>query len=511
MNKTSFFCSVSLLSTVVVSCNEKKKFPLQPNIIYILADDLGYGELGCYGQKKIETPNIDKLAANGMRFTQHYSGSPVSAPTRCCTFTGLHTGHAYIRTNDQAEERGPGVQNYTAMLADETLEGQCPLPAGTVTFPLLLQQAGYTTGIVGKWGLGYPGSESTPNKMGFDFFYGYNCQGWAHTYYPPFLYRNEQREYLPNELIAPHQKHDAANDPYNPRMYAKYSQKAYSPDLMYDEILKFVEDNKDKPFFLAWTTTLPHVALQAPKRWVNYYREKFGHEAPYIGTGYFPCRYPHATYAAMISYLDEQVGGLIAKLKKLGIYENTIIMFTSDNGPACNAGADPNWFDSAQPFNGGRGWGKGSLREGGIRVPMIVSWEGVIQPNTQSDHISASWDIMATVCELTNTKAPENDGISFVPELLGKKQKTHDYMYWVYPEEGGSKAIRMGKWKGLILDICKIGEINMMLYNLEEDPNEQNNLASEYPNIVKNLHENMAKAHVEPERKEHSIEYNCNN
>ena len=510
INKTHIICSVSLLGTVVTSCDEKVKLPKRPNIIYILADDMGYAELGCYGQQKIETPNIDRLAAQGMRFMQHYSGSPVSAPTRCVTFTGLHTGHAYIRSNDQVDERGSGVQDYFAMLADSSLEGQRPLPAGTVTFPQLLQKAGYTTGIVGKWGLGYPGSESTPNKMGFDFFYGYNCQGWAHTYYPPFLYRNEQREYLPNELIPPHRSLlDEGADPYDVKSYAKYTQQVYSPDAMYDEILQFVEGNKDKPFFLAWTTTLPHVALQAPERWVNYYHAKFGDEEPYTGSGYFPCRYPHATYAAMISYLDELVGGLVAKLKALGIYENTVIIFTSDNGPAWNAGADPVWFDSAHPFNSSRGHGKGSVYEGGIRVPMIVTWEGVIEPNTQSDHISASWDIMATVCELANTKATANDGISFVPELTGKKQKEHEYMYWVYPEAGGSKAIRMGKWKGAILNICKEGEDNMLLFDLEADPAEQNNIASKHPDIVKTLRANMAKAHREPPLIEHSVQFNC--
>ena len=498
MNKTSIFCSVSLLSTIAVSCGEKQKLPKQPNIIYILADDLGYGELGCYEQKKIETPHIDQLAAIGMRFMHHYSGSPVSAPTRCCTFTGLHTGHAFIRGNDaMVVERG-GVMSHAAMLADSTLEGQYPLPTGTVTLPSLLQKTGYTTGMVGKWGLGYPGSESTPNKMGFDFFYGYNCQGQAHTYYPPFLYRNERREYLPNVLLPPGTRLDENADPYDIESYAKYTQKAYSPDLMYDEILKFVEGNKDKPFFLAWTTTLPHVALQAPERWVKYYREKFGDEEPYTGSGYFPCRYPHATYAAMISYLDEQVGGLIAKLKELGIYENTVIFFTSDNGPASNAGADPVWFDSAYPLNSEPRRVKGSVLEGGIRVPMIVSWEGKIKPNTQSNHISAAWDIMATVCELANIEASKNDGISFVPELLGKKQKEHEYMYWEYPEGSGSKAIRMGKWKGVILNIRREGEANMMLFDLATDPKEQNNVASDHPDIIKTMREKMGDAHENP-------------
>ena len=499
MKKTSIICSVSILSTVVVSCDQKQKLPKQPNIIYILADDLGYAELGSFGQTKIETPNIDRLAEKGMRFLQHYSGSPVSAPTRCITLTGLHSGHSYIRGNDEMRERGD-VWDHAAMLANPYLEGQRPLPAGTVTYSLLLQQAGYTTGCVGKWGLGYPGSEGAPNRMGFDFFFGYNCQRQAHTYYPPFLYRNEERVYLPNELLPPGTGLDEGADPYNEKSYAKYTQKVYSPDPMYDEILGFVERNKDKPFYLHWTTTLPHVALQAPERWVNYYHEKFGPEEPYLGEqGYFPCRYPRATYAAMVSYLDEQVGGLVAKLKELGIYENTVIIFTSDNGPAFNAGTDSPWFASAHPFRSDPGWIKASVREGGVRVPMVVTWEGVIQPNTQSNHPCASWDLMETVCELANIKAPDNDGISFVPAMLGKKQKEHEYLYWEFPEGGGSKTIRMGKWKGVILNIRREGEANLMLFDIEADPLEQNNVASQNPDVVKTLREKMAEAHEEPE------------
>ena len=344
----------------------------KPNIIYILADDLGYAELGCYGQQKIETPNIDRLAENGIRFTQHYSGSPVSAPSRAILLTGKHSGHAYIRGNDEMPERGD-VWNHTAMLADSTLEGQRPLPAGTVTFPKLLQQAGYTTAMVGKWGLGYPGSEGTPNKMGFDFFYGYNCQRQAHTYYPPFLYRNENREYLQNKLLPPHTPLDKGADPMQLSSYDKYTQQQYSPDLMLTEIKSFVTENKNNPFLLRWTTPVPHVPLQAPQKWIDYYLKKFGDEKPYIGeSGYFPTRYPRATYAAMISYFDEQIGELIAELKRQGIYDNTLIIFTSDNGPSFNGGADSPWFDSAHPFKSERGWGKTSLREGGIRVPMIA-------------------------------------------------------------------------------------------------------------------------------------------
>lgn len=482
-----------------VACDSQEKTS-PPNIIYILADDLGYGELGCYGQEKIETPNIDRLAASGMRFTQNYSGTAVSAPSRCITFTGLHSGHAYIRGNDEMGGRG-NVWSHEAMLADSTLEGQRPLAAGTVTFPRLLQKAGYRTGIIGKWGLGYPGSEGTPNKMGFDFFYGYNCQRQAHTYYPPFLYRNENREYLTdNKLLSPGTKLDKDADPTDVKSYAKYTQGTYSCDLMYEEVLKFVEGGKDKPFFLAWTTPLPHVPLQAPERWVKHYVEKFGDEEPYTGNqGYFPCRYPRATYAAMISYWDEQIGGLVAKLKELGIYENTIILFTSDNGPTFNGGTDSPWFDSAKPFKSERSWGKASIREGGIRVPFIAMWEGRIRPGSVSDHICASWDIMPTVCELAGYKEPfRTDGISFVPELLGKDQKEHEYLYWEYPEGGGSKAIRMGKWKGLILNIRKEGEEKMMLFNLDDDPREQQDVSDRYPEIVAQMREKMKEAHETP-------------
>lgn len=484
-------------SGITFASNSKVPTSTKPNIIYILADDLGYADLGCYGQEKIETPNIDRLAADGMVFSQNYSGTAVSAPSRCITFTGLHSGHAYIRGNDELASRG-NVWSHEAMLVDSALEGQRPLPAKTITFPKLLQKAGYHTACIGKWGLGYPGSEGTPNKMGFDFFYGYNCQRQAHTYFPPFLYRNEQREYLnDNKLLPPGTKLDKTADPYREESYAKYTQGTYSCDLMYDEILNYVEKAKGQPFFLTWTTPLPHVPLQAPERWVKHYVKKFGDENPYDGSkGYFPCRYPHATYAAMISYWDEQIGGLIAKLKELGIYENTIIMFTSDNGPTFNGGSDSPWFDSANPFKSEYPWGKASIREGGIRVPLIVNWPNRIAPGSKSNHICASWDVMPTVCELAGYNEPyRTDGISFVPELLGKKQPKHDFLYWEYPEGGGSKAVRIGKWKGLILNIRKEGEEKMMLFNLEEDPREQNDVAAKYPKIIRKMREIMVEAH----------------
>ena len=474
----------------------------KPNIIYILADDLGYAELGCYKQQLIETPNIDKLAQDGIMFTNHYSGSPVSAPSRCVLFTGKHTGHAYIRGNDEAGERGD-VWSHAAMLADSTLEGQRPVPAETVMIPKLLKQAGYKTACIGKWGLGYPGSVSTPNKMGFDFFYGYNCQRQAHTYFPPFLYRNESREYLNNELLPPNTKLDEGADSLDIKSYSKYTQNSYAPDLMFNEIMNFVDDTQDQPFLLFWTTPVPHMPLQAPEHWVDYYVKKFGDETPHLG-GYFPCRYPHATYAAMISHWDEQIGKLVAKLKEKGEYENTLIIFTSDNGPTFNGGTDSPFFDSAKPFKSEYGWGKTSLREGGIRVPMIACWTGKVKGGRTSNPVSAFWDVMPSLCEIAGVDTPETDGISFLPELLGKEQTTHEFLYWEYPESGGSKAVRMGKWKGYIPNIFR-GNTEMQLYNLDLDPREQTNIAKYHPEIVGQLTEIIDREHTTPEIKRFDI------
>lgn len=502
MKEKSFLplLSVMLVQPTLALCEEPGKLSDKPNIIYILADDLGYGDLGSYGQQQIETPNLDRLAREGMRFTNHYSGQAVSAPSRCVLLTGLHTGHAYIRGNDEVASRG-NVWSHEAMLADSSLEGQRPLPAQTVMIPRKLKEGGYTTACIGKWGLGYPGSVSTPNKMGFDFFYGYNCQRQAHTYFPPFLYRNECREYLDNKLLAPGTKLDKGADPRSEVSYAKYMQNDFAPDLMFREIQDFVERSKDEPFALFWTNPMPHVPLQAPEKWVKYYVDKFGDEKPYTGNqGYFPCRYPHATYAAMISYWDEQIGILVQQLKDLGIYENTLIIFTSDNGPTFNGGSDSPFFDSARPFKSEAGWGKASLREGGIRVPMIASWPGKIPAGTTSDLLCAFWDIMPTMCDLAGVKAPETDGISILPTLLGKnrKQKKHEYLYWEYPEAGGQKAVRMGKWKAFVKNIRKGGR-KIELYDLESDPREQHDVAEQHPKVVEKVLEIFRTEHVDAE------------
>ena len=468
----------------------------KPNIIYILADDLGYTEIGPYGQKLIETPNLDMLARNGMVFTQHYCGSPVSAPSRCVLLTGQHSGHSYIRGNHEWAERGD-VWNFAKMEEDPRLEGQYPIPDSLRTIAEYLKTAGYATGIVGKWGLGAPNSEGVPNKQGFDFFFGYNCQRQAHTYYPKHLWRNGERVMLDNQLVIPGAKLAPGSDELDPASYAPFTQSQYSPALMNEEALRFIENNKANPFFLYFASTLPHLALQAPKEWVDKYVAKFGDEKPYTGKeGYFPARYPHATYAAMVSYLDYQVGLLIAKLKETGQYENTLIIFSSDNGYAYNAGCDPAWFNSFAPFLTTYGWGKGFVHEGGIRVPMIASWPGKIKPGTKSDLISCFYDVLPTLCEVSGVEVPKgSDGISFLPTLLGKKnQPKHEYLYWDFPEYEGQQAVRTGPWKAMRMKMQK-GNTAIQLFNVETDPKEQSDIAAQNPEMVQKVLEIMNREH----------------
>ena len=416
-----------------------------PNIVYILADDLGYGELGVYGQEQIETPNIDMLARGGMRFTQHYAGSPVCAPSRGVVLTGLHTGHAYIRGNDEMGDRGD-VWDFAKMAADPNLEGQRPLPAGTRTLGRLLQEAGYETGFVGKWGLGGSLTEGVPNEQGFDFFFGYNCQRQAHTYYPVHLWRNRERLPLDNEMVPPHTPLEEGVDPHDPASYARFRLKEYAPDLLLDEALQFVERSRKQPFFLYFASPIPHLPLQAPERWVRHYQEKLGPEEPSISERYFPNRTPRATYAAMISTLDEQVGKLLDKLVELGLRDRTLVLFSSDNGPAwvdpAWGGADTIFFDSARPFRSDRGRGKGSVYEGGIRVPMIASWPGHVAPGISTDHVSAFWDVLPTLSEIGGVRAPDDiDGLSFAPVLLGRDdaQARHEFLYWSSRPTGASR------------------------------------------------------------------------
>ncbi|MGB5170828.1 MAG: arylsulfatase [Eudoraea sp.] len=509
------FFSLLMIATVLISCRDKEVSPQsisekqKPNIIYILADDLGYADIGAYGQMKIETPNIDALAKSGMLFTQHYTSAPVCAPARFMLLTGKHAGHAYIRSNSEWKERGD-VWNYRAMAKDSTLEGQGPMPESTVTMADHFKKVGYATGIIGKWGLGAPHTQSIPNEMGFDFFYGYNCQRQAHTYYPLHLYKNRNRVLLQNDTIAPNTPFPEGADPKDPKSYANFSLTDYAPDLMFKELTNFVYANKEQPFFLYWATPIPHVALQAPQRWVDYYKNKFGEEEPYLSggnNGYFSHMNPHAAYAAMISYLDENIGKLVQQLKDEGIYENTLIVFTSDNGPSYAGGADPVYFESAKPFDGDYGRGKGFLYEGGIRVPMIASWPNKIMSGSKSEHISVHYDMMATFADISGFEVPKDtDGISLSPTLFSQNgQKEHEFLYWEFPSYGGQVALRMGDWKVLRQNLLNEETPTLELYNLREDPTEKQNLAALHPEILQKAADIFNNERKEPELEDFKI------
>ena len=434
-----------------------------PNIIYILADDLGYGELGCYGQTKIKTPNIDRLAEQGMRFTQHYSGNAVCAPTRCALLTGKHMGHAYIRDNKESGE-------WKAI----TDEGQEPLADSETTVAELLGET-YATGCVGKWGLGGPGTEGAPEEQGFDFFYGYLCQREAHNYYPTHLWKNGDKAMLPgNNGFKAHQK---VSEP--PESYAEYKGETYATDPMIDEALGFVRENKEAPFFLYYATPVPHVALQVPEDSLAEYSGQFD-ETPYLGQrGYLPHPAPRAAYAAMVTRMDRNVGRILDLLDELGLAENTVVMFSSDNGPTFAGGADSEFFNSAAGLSGL----KQELREGGIRVPLIVRWPGKVAAGSTSDHVSAQWDFFATAADIAGIEdAPSTDGSSYLPAVLGKPQPKHDALYW---ERGKQQAVRAGDWK-LYRRAGKKG-IDASLHHLGEDPSESRDLSRAHPEVLERL------------------------
>lgn len=464
MNRRRFLQSTAAAAAGLSSCahtNQRSaSAQAKPNVILIVADDLGYHELGCYGQEKIKTPNLDKLAAEGMRFTQFYCGQAVCAPSRCVLMTGKHTGHSYIRNNREVKP-----------------EGQFPIPADTFTIAKMLKQRGYKTAAIGKWGLGPPGSSGDPNKQGFDLFYGYNCQRNAHNYYPEYLYRNAERVYLPGNDRGLTGKH-------------------YAPDLMIDEALEFIDDNKSKPFFLYYPTPVPHLALQAPEDAIQQYKGLWN-DPPYDGKtgGYLPHETPRACYAAMISRMDADIGRILSKVEQLGLDENTLILFSSDNGATYLDGPDVKFFESNKPL---RAY-KGSLYEGGIRVPAIARWKGKIKPGVVTDHIGAFWDILPTIAEVTHSEAPDdNDGISLAPLLLDRGiQPQHEYLYWEFPAYGGQQALRMGGWKAVRQNLLrKDGDKSTQLYNLTNDIGETANVASVYPNIVKKMEELMLSARV---------------
>ncbi len=452
------FLGAALGGAALAACKAAGPGPVRegrkrkPNIVYILADDLGYHELGCYGQKKIQTPNIDKLRAEGMKFTDHYAGSPVCAPSRCTLMTGKHTGHAWIRNNGLVRR-----------------EGQAPIPAREVTVAEMLKEAGYATACVGKWGLGYPGSEGDPVNQGFDLFFGFNCQTQAHNYYPRYLWKNRKRVWLEGNTRG---------------LTGKY----YAPDLFCSEALAFIRKNKDRPFFLYYATTVPHLPLQVPGDSLEEYLGRWP-DPPYKGgRGYLPCRHPRAAYAAMVTRMDRHVGRIVQLIEELGLGEDTVIMFASDNGATYGriGGSDSYFFESNKPFRGF----KGSVYEGGIRVPMIARWKGKIRPGTVTRLPSAFWDVMPTIAQIAGVKPPKGiDGISFLPTLLGKpeEQKRQEYLFWDFPGYGGQVAVRMGKWKGIKRNLKKNPDAPLELYDLEKDPGEKHDLAGKNPAVAKKI------------------------
>jgi arylsulfatase A len=435
-----------------------------PNVIFIMADDLGYAELGCYGQQKIRTPVLDQLAADGMRFTQHYCGNPVCATSRCVLMTGEHSGHAFIRDNREVQP-----------------EGQYPIPDGEVTIAELFHQAGYVTGAMGKWGLGPPASTGDPLRQGFDRFFGYNCQRHAHNYYPRYLWDDDQRINL------------EGND-------RGLTGAQYAPDLCTEQELAFIRANRDRPFFLYVPTIVPHLAIQVPEDSLAEYRGLWD-DPPYEGGhGYLPHPAPRAGYAAMVTRMDRDVGRILDLLEELGLSERTIVVFTSDNGPTYDrlGGSDSEFFHSAGPLRGL----KGSIYEGGIRVPMIARWPGRIPAGATSDFVSAFYDWMPTLMDLIGKPEltpAESDGVSIAPTLLGREQPRQEFLYWEFHGYGGQQAVRRGDWKGVRQNLLRRNQepdLSIELYNLADDVGESQNVADEHPDVVAGIERIMREQHT---------------
>jgi arylsulfatase A-like enzyme len=432
----------------------------RPNIIFILADDLGYGDLSCYGQKNFATPNLDRMAAEGLRFTQHYAGSTVCAPSRACLLAGQHTGHVFQRANGEI-----------AFRADPQ----------DISIARMLKNAGYHTAMIGKSGLSCrTDNQRHPNEKGFDHFFGYLSHGAAHRYYPEQLVRNGNVvEYADN--------------------HGKEGEK-YSSDLFTADALEYLAGraSDDGPFFLHLSLQQPHADLSAPARWRDPFVGKFD-ESPFPGNGYRAESHPKATFAGMVTCLDDAVGQVLTKLRELGLAENTLVFFASDNGAMSEGGWDRDFFQSSGPLRGG----KRDLYEGGLRTPLIAWWPGRVAAGGVTDHLSAFWDFVPTACELAGIEAPaDTDGISYVPTLVGRpsEQRRHDYVYWEFYEQGGKQAVRQGDWKAVRLNALRPARATIELYNLAEDLGETRDVAAEHPEAVARLTAIMRAAHVDSDR-----------
>ena len=439
-------------------CSPSGRSAQPPNIIFILADDLGYGDLGSYGQQSIQTPHLDRLAAEGVRFTDFYAGSTVCAPSRAVLMTGVHTGRNEIRGN----------REYQPM-------GQHPLSDETVTVAEVLKEAGYTTALIGKWGLGYPGSSGIPTSQGFDYFYGYLGQRHAHNYYPEFLFRNEERVPIEGNRIA---------EPRPDGAGVAIERAHYSHDLFAEEALSFIKEHEGDPFFLYLALTIPHTNNEAGRE---------GMEVPdygqYEGESWPD---PQKGLAAMVTRMDADVGRIIDVLAELGIDEQTVVIFTSDNGPHSEGGNDPSFFESTGPLRGI----KRDLYDGGIRVPMIVRWAGRTQPGIVSGHVGYFGDLMATAAELAGTTPPDGiHSVSFLPTIVGatERQREHEYLYWEFYPRGSKQAVRMGNWKAVRQPMFT-GEVE--LYDLSNDIGEQSDVAARHPDIVERVRAAMDEAHL---------------
>ena len=443
---------ILLVSLALLFCLSTKAEAKKPNIILIMVDDAGYGDFGCYGQKLFSTPNIDRMAENGMLFTQHYSGSTVCAPTRCSIMNGVHTGHAFVRGNREVQP-----------------EGQAPIPSDMITIPKLLGKAGYVNGMFGKWGLGAPKSSGDPMNQGWDEFYGYNCQRQAHNFYPKHLWHNSEKVILDG--------------------------KTYSHDLIQEQALKFIRNNAKKTFFAYLPITIPHAAMQCPEEDVAPFRKKFPQFENKIGkySQGTEVRNPVAAFAGMMTRMDRGVGQVLDLLNELNIANNTLVLFTSDNGPHYEGGHQPGFFNSNGPLKGH----KRDLYEGGIRVPLIAYWPSKIKPGSISNHICAHWDFLPTFCELAKISIPSHtDGISYMPTLTGRKQKAHSYLYWEFHSYGNAQAIRMGDWKGIRLKVKNNPNAPIQLYNLKQDIGETKNIATNHPDIIKRINQLFKSAHT---------------
>lgn len=460
--------------------------PRPPNVVFIMADDLGYRELGCFGQEKIRTPNIDKLAGGGMKLTRHYAGNAVCAPSRCVLMTGKHPGHAFVRNNRAMRP-----------------EGQLPIPDSEITLAELFKKNGYVTGAFGKWGLGPVGSSGDPNARGFDQFYGYNCQAKAHTYYPESLWSNNQVVKLNNSPPVPgHAGLPAGADPKDPASYDIFKGEDYAPDRINREALRFIARNREKPFFLYYPSIIPHVALHVPDEELRPYLDLGWDDPPFTreGGGYTPHFTPRAAYAAMITLLDKYVGRILLLLDLYGLEENTIVVFTSDNGTThLLQEVDYHFFKSVGELRGL----KGQLYEGGIRVPGIVKWPGKIAAGSQSNAQTGFEDWIPTLLDLTGhgDGIPQGlDGISFAKVLTGNGDSfSRPFLYREFTGYRGQQALWMGNWKAVrtnMLQRKNPDPLKISLYNLESDIREQNDLSGGYPEIVSTMSRIMSEQHI---------------